>query len=75
MTEVEVSVTRMNDEDDERPVWRSVKSAQRMLDQPSRGYIEMLCETGVLEWRRIGRRVFISDASIRCLQAPPQRPA
>ncbi len=67
---MEVSVTRMNDEDDERPVWRSVKSARRLLDQPSRGYIEMLCETGVLECRRIGRRVFISDASIKRLEIP-----
>ncbi len=55
-------------EDD--PVWRSIKSARRMLDQPSRAFVEKLCAEGVLEWRRVGRRVFISDASIRRLQAP-----
>ncbi len=65
----------MNDDDDDRPVWRSVKSTQRMLDQPSRGYIEMLCATGVLEWRHHGRRVLILDASIRQLGAPPSRSA
>ena len=68
MTETEIA--EIAEDDDDRPVWRSPESARRMLDKPSRGFMERLERDGILEVRKIGKRKFISDKSIRRLQPP-----